>query len=293
MTYLYMRIRIFSSFCSSEQATQNYKNIWNYDPSYMVSDDSYTHVIILNTAMPNINHIPRENVVGLAFEPREYLGLNESFIKYAKKHIGRYLIGDASGLDAPFEEHYGYMWHKWVSIPPYMGERSGISMMVSDKKHLAGHKYRYQLANMILKEDLPVDIWGRGVPLLKQIFGAKTQLRDRFEESVGTLLGKYIYCIAIENTRTEAYISEKFTDCIMTDTIPVYLGARQVGDIFGNDACIHLSGILEDDMKIVRTLCMNCVPYRDLTVYRKMMCDSPKFNIFKAIETGSLFGKGT
>ena len=234
-----------------------------------------------------------ENVVGLAFEPREYLGLTESFIKYAEKHIGRYLIGDASGLGPPFEEHYGYMWHKWITVPQYTGERSGISMMVSDKKNLAGHKYRHQLANMILKEDLPVDIWGRGVPLLKQIFGAKPQLRDRFEDSVGTLLGKYVYCIAIENTRTGKYVSEKFTDCIMTDTIPVYLGAHQVDAIFGDGACIHLSGVLEDDMKIIRALCMNCVPCRDLTVYRKMMCDSPALNIFKAIEAGTLFSKGT
>jgi hypothetical protein len=226
--------------------------------------------------MPEISHISPKNVVGLAFEPREYLGLSPQFIEYAEKHIGRYLLGDASGLPHPFEEHYSYMWHKWVTTPLYSGQRSGISMMVSDKMHLPGHRYRYLLANKIIKEDLPVDIWGRGVPRLKEIFGPKLQLRDTFEDSVGSLLGKYIYCIAIENTQSYTYISEKFTDCIMTNTIPVYLGARKVDDIFGEDSCVHLTGILDADIQLIRDLCDKYIPCRDLEKPREMMLVSEK-----------------
>ena len=56
----------------------------------LVNDDSYTHVVIVNKAMPNISHIPKENVIGVAFEPYEFLFMNQEFINYAKKYISRY-----------------------------------------------------------------------------------------------------------------------------------------------------------------------------------------------------------
>ena len=59
--------------------------------------------------------IPKENVIGLAFEPNKFLNLNKEFIIYAQKHIGKYLIGDASNLPSPFVSHFGYMWY---SLPP-------------------------------------------------------------------------------------------------------------------------------------------------------------------------------
>jgi hypothetical protein len=37
------------------------------DTSLFTAADDYTHVIIQNTAMPSIGHIPKENVLGLAF----------------------------------------------------------------------------------------------------------------------------------------------------------------------------------------------------------------------------------
>lgn len=155
-----MRIRIFSPFCSSEQAAQNYKNVYNCDPGWFVNDDSYTHVIILNNAMPSISHITPNRVVGLAFEPRVWVGISSEFIAYAQKHIGQYFMGNTTGLPPPFIEHYSYMWHKWVSSPLPIQPHNGISMMLSKQQSLAGHQYRHILADEILRENLPVDIWG-------------------------------------------------------------------------------------------------------------------------------------
>ena len=77
------KLRIFNSFGKSE----NCKEIWerlcethsmeNYgiDKSvYITNDDDYSHILILNTAMPEIpKHIPKQNIVGLAFEPLPFL----------------------------------------------------------------------------------------------------------------------------------------------------------------------------------------------------------------------------
>jgi len=72
-----MKIRFFSSFCSSENCKSVYERLCetqfmtNYgkDKSiYINTEDDYTHVIIINTAMPEINqNIPKSHVIGLAF----------------------------------------------------------------------------------------------------------------------------------------------------------------------------------------------------------------------------------
>ena len=79
---------------------------------HITNGDDYTHIIIINTAMPEIpNNIPKENVIGLAFEPFPYLGLSATFIEYATKYIGKYYIGDKKNLPECFKEHYAYMPH--------------------------------------------------------------------------------------------------------------------------------------------------------------------------------------
>lgn len=92
------------------------------DPEYnkifqFTDDENYTHAFIQNTAMPSNLKIPKENVLGFAFEPLPFLHITSEFIDYAKKHIGTYYIGDTSTLKLPppFTENYAYMWH--ISIP--------------------------------------------------------------------------------------------------------------------------------------------------------------------------------
>ena len=60
---------------------------------YITNGDDFTHIIIINTAMPSIpSHIPKENVIGLSFEPNVYLGLTTRFISYAKEKIGKSVV---------------------------------------------------------------------------------------------------------------------------------------------------------------------------------------------------------
>jgi hypothetical protein len=118
-----IKIKIFCSFAPSEKCKDVFEKI-NYCDKisfygkdkkyYFTNDDDFNHAIIINTAMPKLI-IPKENVIGLAFEPVYFLGLTREFIKYAKKHIGRYFIGDKNDLPEPFIEHFAYMWH---SRPP-------------------------------------------------------------------------------------------------------------------------------------------------------------------------------
>ena len=97
-----IKIRIFCSFAPSDKCKEvferiNYANeccFYGKDKKYyFTNDDDFTHAIIMNTAMPDLN-IPKENVIGLAFEPIQFLGLTSIFIDYARKNISKYYLGD-------------------------------------------------------------------------------------------------------------------------------------------------------------------------------------------------------
>ena len=118
-TYDIYRVRFFSSFCKSENVKGCYEKLCEviaidyYGPNkkiYFTNDDDYTHVIILNTAMPYLKPIPKENVIGISCEPVPFLGLSDQFIKYAQRYIYKYYIGDKYkfNLPDPFVEGYGY-----------------------------------------------------------------------------------------------------------------------------------------------------------------------------------------
>jgi len=259
------RIRIFSSFCPSENCKDVYERLCestlleNYGPDkqiYITNGEDYTHVIILNTAMPNIAHIPKKNVIGFAFEPIQFLGLSEQFVKYAQQYIGKYYIGDKYELPEPFIERFSHMWHN----PPLKHEAKKtklMSMMVSEKNNQSGHKYRHDLINKILETELPIDIYGRGCMYYEylndnRVKGKFTE-REPYED--------YEFHICIENFETNHYFSEKITNSLLCKTTPVYLGCRNIVQYFPNNVIV-LSGILKADMELLKNIVENPAKYK-------------------------------
>ena len=49
--------------------------------------------------------------------------------------------------------------------------------------------------------------------------------------------------ICIENTNEKNYISEKFYDCILTNTIPIYFGCKNVEEIWPENGYINIEDI--------------------------------------------------
>jgi hypothetical protein len=252
-----IKIRIFSSFGDSSKCKDIYERlcesslISNYGTDgdfYITNDDDYTHVLILNTAMPNVQHIPKQNVVGLAFEPVVYLGLSEEFVQYALKYIGKYFIGDAMGLPEPFTERFSYMWHN----PPLkqLPEKTKmISMMISEKASQPGHQYRHELVQAILQSNLPIDIYGRGCRYYEHL--KDPRIMGEFIDSEP--YNQYQYHICIENCQTNHYFSEKIMNSLLANAIPVYMGCHNIDSYFPN-MVISLSGDVQKDIPMLRQL---------------------------------------
>ena len=261
-----IKIKIFCSFAQSDKCKEvferiNYANeisFYGEDKKYyFTNEDDFTHAIIMNTAMPYLK-IPKENVIGLAFEPIIFLGLTQNFIEYAKNHIGRYFIGDKNGLPEPFVEHFAYMWH---SRPPkeILFKNKLMSIIVSEKNFAPGHKYRHQLIEKIIEFNLPIDIYGRGSSQYKynRVIG-KFNDAEPYET--------YSYSICIENTICNHYFSEKVITPLMYNCMPIYLGCKNLNQYLEN--VVILVGDVQKDIQTIMTILNNPTMY-----YKKTYTD--------------------
>lgn len=248
-------IKIFCSFSPSDKCKEvferiNYANQCSFygkdKQYYFTNDDDYTHAIIMNTSMPDLK-IPKENVIGLAFEPIYFLGLTPQFVEYAKNHIGRYFIGDKFDLPEPFIEHFAYMWH---SRPPreISFKNKLMSIIVSEKQFAPGHLYRHQLVQKIIELNLPIDIYGRGSNKYKynRVIG-KFNDAEPYET--------YSYSICIENTICNHYFSEKVITPLMYNCMPIYLGCKNLNKYLEN--VVILEGDIQKDIQIIIAILNN------------------------------------
>jgi len=255
------KIRIFCGFGDSAQCKGVFERLCetdkmpNYGPNkeiYITNDDDYTHAIIMNLAMPPLT-LPKERVIGLAFEPPTLMPeWGTTFMTYAQKHIGRYYIGDASGLPAPFVNGYCYQWHITPPVKPLWKDRL-MSIMVSDKSFAPGHQYRHTLVKAILASNLNIDIYGRGC----RMYSGDQRLKGEFTDDEP--YERYHFHICIENFSLPDYTSEKYTNTVLWSTTPIYWGAKNA--LFPEET-IRLSGDVTKDMLLLREVLYNPVQYK-------------------------------
>jgi len=266
----YMRIKIYSDFCTSETCKQKYETLCkvhemnNYGADKylnITTGNTYTHAILLNCPIvPDIS-VPPECVLGLAFEPIPYLRLSYDFIGFADKHVGTYYIGHKHpNLTNPlFKEHHGFMWH--TDHPPeparetmIKNSKNVISLIISKKLQAPGHVYRHKLAIFILTNNLPVDIWGNGTAKYSEKFPNKKNIKGPFKDKEP--YEPYSLSICIENHRHPHYFSEKISNCFVCNTTPIYLGCTQIEPYFPNQV-VHLSGNLQEDSALLMEISKN------------------------------------
>jgi len=97
-----------------------------------------------------------------------------------------------------------------------------LSIISSDKQFTEGHKKRYDLA-IKLKNHFgdQAELFGRGI----QDFDEKWDV-----------LAPYRYSLALENVPSPHWITEKLSDCFLTETFPLYHGAPNAGDYYPQES---------------------------------------------------------
>lgn len=260
------KIRCFAGFTTSQDIHDSYekyipKNIdldmFRQNHYYIfTTGDDYTHVIIINTIMPDISHIPKQNVIGFAHEPISFLPLNSTFINYAQKYIGKYFIGDNVKLPEPFIEGNCFLCYHEIPLSPNIYKSQFMSIMISQKSFAPGHKYRHQLVNAILQTKLPIDIYGRGCIYYSSLNDSR--IKGNFEKY--ELYDKYQFTICIENYETNHYFSEKIINPLLMNITPIYLGCKNIDSYFPN-MYWKLSGDVQTDILLLHDIFYNPAKY--------------------------------
>ena len=97
-----------------------------------------------------------------------------------------------------------------------------ISCIVSDLQMNEGHRLRLEIAKQI-EESGQVDMYGKAFKFVPRKIDA---------------LKNYMFSFAMENAYYESYFTEKLHDCLLTGTMPIYLGAPNIGDFYNLDGMV-------------------------------------------------------
>lgn len=282
-------IKFFSDYATSAKITSNFFLMdelfldKDYNVSYRFTlDDDYTHAVIINKIMPKLT-IPKENVIGIAQEPPEFLNLcaindnavDNEFIDYVTNYVGKYYIGEKYNLPEEFIEHHGFIGH--CPIPRMRLNKNKImSIMISEKTFTGGHIYRHQLAQLIIYNNLPIDIYGRGC----KMYGENNLLKGEFDNDEH--VKNYIFHISIENTQHPDYFSEKITNPLLHGTNVLYLGCKNITKYFGENGIHLLTGNIEIDANLIVSILNNWQKY-----YKKINTQ----NVFDKINIKNLINE--
>lgn len=108
----------------------------------------------------------------------------------------------------------------------YKNKTKNISILSSNKLMCDLHKYRYDLAHY-LKNNHLADTYG-------------TFDGGSFTTLTSTL-ADYRFTFAIENDISPYFFTERITSAFVTQTIPIYIGATDIGKFFNTDGIIQIS----------------------------------------------------
>lgn len=111
-----------------------------------------------------------------------------------------------------------------------------ISIVASKKTHTSGHKLRHIVISSY--RDKIEGIFGGGY---------------KFVENKIEALKDYRYHIVIENQSLNGWISEKLLDAMQTGCMPIYYGAKNVGDYFNTKGILQFSS--SQELKELLPLC--------------------------------------
>ncbi|WP_158799611.1 glycosyltransferase family 10 domain-containing protein [Pedobacter sp. L105] len=232
-----MKVRFFSDYTNSEVLLNRFKAnyiIDDHELDFTTAND-YDFAVVFNRANEPI--IPGVKIITVIQEPsfseahqyRTFLAYSDYLLIHDPGLFERTWNIKLSGtvIETPAYMFYDdKIDHSFFEEKEAVKKSRKLSMIVSSLYLTRGNYLkRLQLLDKILQSDLDIDIYGRGFTIPDPRY--KGQLEFKY-----TGLLPYEYSIAIENSNEKNYISEKFVDCVLCNTIPIYNGAPNVSDVY-------------------------------------------------------------
>ena len=227
--------------------------------NYGLKNHFYTHDEIFRTVGKPDNRFAMLNE-SRSIRPQSYTNVlnNKSYVQNEFKYVFTFdadVLNSLSNARLLINAGYWYGAYKptmgrekeavsnvVVSVDNYKNKNKNISIIASNKQMCKGHRLRQAFARKCKAEHL-ADTFGRFDG------GEYCPIELPFQH--------YRYSIAIENDVTPYYWTEKINNCFASMTIPVYLGASEIGKFFNPDGIITLK---ESDLDNLDEVLKQCTP---------------------------------
>lgn len=184
--------------------------------------------------------IDQTDGIAFLFEPRSMIGPAYDYVEKNADKFDLIFTHDSKILEKP--NAYFFNWaNVWYTSDSE--KTKGISIVSSWKDWCELHKQRIELARLYKDSD-KVDVYGTWDDPNKT---------PELVVPVSDYLEHYKFSIIIENDIDELWYTEKILNCFSTKTVPIYLGATKIGDIFNDKGIIQAKNI-EEIKEIVENL---------------------------------------
>jgi hypothetical protein len=248
------KIKFFSSYCNEEQIYNNIISSWGkgspvYKDLFITKEDDYEYAVLLNLKTID-KKLPKKNVIGFSHEPRLTLGLNNFLIDYVKDSVSDYYISNSENLPPEFKEGFSFVCPFEYSKDTEKQNRPfKMSMILSLSNFMPGHSMRHSLLRKILDTDMDIHFYAKG---LNEIY-KDPRVKEFDWDIFGIPYENYEYQIVIENIIDNYWSSEKLTNCVIKETIPIYYGSKKSSELFyPKNFLNYLGEDLEKNMKIIK-----------------------------------------
>ncbi len=173
---------------------------------------------------------PRENIWAIMQEP--YVrGFNDWMAEGLESYAKVFSHYRPEKTDKFVVSHPALPWHVNRTFDELVRadvpeKRKPLSWIVGNVADIPGHFKRLAfLKHIQRKESLPIDLYGKAV---------------RFIDDKWDGLAPYRYSLAVENSRSTDYWTEKFADCILAWSVPLYDGCVNLEDYFPRGSFIRI-----------------------------------------------------
>lgn len=160
--------------------------------------------------------------------------------------------------------------------------RQNCSWIPSQSENNILYEKRCNLAEELLTSDTDIDIFG------EYWESDNNKIKGTaWNKKVGLL--DYKFSIAIENSVGKNYYTEKFWDCILTQTVPVYYGCPNIHEFIPPECFIQLPDISETTkcINFINEICTTDTYTRmldNIHQLRYSFFTNPVYNIWHAIQ---------
>lgn len=260
------------------------KRNWPITDLFEFDEKEYEYLIVLGGFRTDtIKYFKDKNkTIGFVLEPEWNENWQRDLDRYCK-----YIVAQEKQMfpEGNVIEHASFMLTQSTDSYKFYTENNFIknkrmSFITSNYNHKFNYFKRHDLFVALLKTGLEIDFYGRDWKTKDPRYKGSP-----YNKSDGII--NYEYSIAIENSCYKNYLTEKFFDLIVCNTVPIYYGCTNVKDIYPDKSFIQIdfsNGISKAVDQITKIYYLDNYQERLSSVLEAKKLYYTKYNIFNFLE---------